>query len=254
MATAQTPQVQSVSPAEAASAANAEVIHELRIYSHSALFYWWPVWLVGFVMALLTWIGGERVQIGGWEVLFHPSKNVGVCYTITVFLVILISNVSVRGMASVIVILSILFLTVLFAYLGWWEEILRWIPHLALYMNLGFYLFFSTLVFLAWFVSVFLYDRLSYWSIRAGQMTHVFVIGGAERSYDTRGMVFEKIQSDFFRNYILGLGSGDVRIHAAGARNEEFIIPNVLFVSSKLAAMQALIAIRPEEPATQATL
>src|SRR5436305_1305602 len=27
---------------------------EIRIYSHSNLFYWWPVWLVGLILALLT--------------------------------------------------------------------------------------------------------------------------------------------------------------------------------------------------------
>ena len=32
---------------------------EIRIFSHSSLFYWWPVWGVGFLMAILTFAGGE---------------------------------------------------------------------------------------------------------------------------------------------------------------------------------------------------
>ena len=28
---------------------------EVVIISHSPLFYWWPVWVVGFLMAVLTW-------------------------------------------------------------------------------------------------------------------------------------------------------------------------------------------------------
>src|SRR5205823_3538007 len=82
------------------------VTEELRIYSHSSLFYWWPVWLVGFILAFVTRIGGVHVMIGDTAVWIHPSKNLGVFYAVVLFLVILITNVTVRGLASVIVILS----------------------------------------------------------------------------------------------------------------------------------------------------
>jgi hypothetical protein len=141
---------------------------------------------------------------------------------------------------------SLLLLTVLFAYLGWWEVILTWIPHLAAFINLGFYLFFSAILFLAWACTIFIFDHMSYWVIRAGQITHMRVIGGAEKSYSTRGMEFEKIQNDLFRHVILGLGSGDIHIAVTGARREEFDIPNVLFVSRRLQAMQELIASTPD--------
>src|SRR5438034_9002481 len=36
---------------------------EIKIVSHSNLFYWWPVWAVGFVMALLTWFDGHLMAI-----------------------------------------------------------------------------------------------------------------------------------------------------------------------------------------------
>ena len=36
---------------------------EIRIISHSTLFYWWPVWAVGFLMALLTLIDGHVMAI-----------------------------------------------------------------------------------------------------------------------------------------------------------------------------------------------
>ena len=29
---------------------------QVIIYGHSWLFYWWPVWVLGYVMALLTWL------------------------------------------------------------------------------------------------------------------------------------------------------------------------------------------------------
>jgi hypothetical protein len=36
---------------------------ELRIYSHSPLFYWWPVWLFGFLFSLITLIDNNRMAI-----------------------------------------------------------------------------------------------------------------------------------------------------------------------------------------------
>jgi hypothetical protein len=36
---------------------------EIRVYSHSPLFYWWPVWLFGFLFALITVIDGDRMAI-----------------------------------------------------------------------------------------------------------------------------------------------------------------------------------------------
>jgi hypothetical protein len=237
------PEVQSVPAAQEVFAVPPP---ELRIYSHSSFFYWWPVWLTGFVLALITRIGGEQVTIGGTEVWMHPSKNLGVFFGVVLFLVIVSTNVTVRGMASVIVILTVLFLTVLFAYLGWWETILSWMPHLAAYINLGFYLFFSTLLFLVWASAVFIYDHLTYWSLRPGQLIHIQVIGNQEKSYDTRGMVFEKISNDLFRHMILGLGSGDIHITTTGARKEEIQIPNVLFVGRQIKEMQELVATKPD--------
>src|SRR3954452_21098355 len=36
---------------------------EVRIYQHSMLFYWWPVWVIGYVMAAWTWYDGHRMAI-----------------------------------------------------------------------------------------------------------------------------------------------------------------------------------------------
>lgn len=225
---------------------------ELIIYSHSNYFYWWPVWVVGFLMAALTRLQGELVTIGGVQEWFHPSKNVGILFTITLLLVILFTNGTMRGKSSVIAILAILFTTVLFAYMGWWEVILLWLPYLSVHMNFGFYVVFSSLTFLAWLLTVFVFDHLRYWRVRPGQMTQEVVIGGASKSYDTRGMEFEREQQDIFRHWFLGLGSGDIRILTAGSHREEFVLTNVLFVGAKVREIQRLIAVKPgtlaEEP------
>jgi len=228
---------------------NEEHTHELRIYSHSTFFYWWPVWLTGYIMALVTRIDGQLIPIGdsGIQVWMHRSKNLGVIFTLLFFLVILITNVSLRGMASVVAILSFALGVLLLAYFGWWEDVLNWMGMVSIYMNMGFYVFFSTLVLIVWAFSVFVYDRLSYWRVTPGQLTYDAVIGGAQKSYDTRGMVFEKHRQDLFRHWVLGLGSGDIQISTTGARRETVSIPNVLFVDAKVSAIQKMIAMSPDQ-------
>lgn len=220
---------------------------ELRIYSHSTFFYWWPVWLTGYIMALVTRLDGQLVDIGGSEVWMHRSKNLGVIFTLLFFLIILITNVTLRGLASVVAILGFAFGALLLAYFGWWEDVLNAMGRVSIYMNMGFYVFFSTLVLLVWAFSVFVYDRLSYWRVTPGQLTHDAVIGGAQKSYDTRGMVFEKRRQDLFRHWIIGFGSGDIEISTTGARRETVHIPNVLFVDAKVSAIQKMIAMSPDQ-------
>jgi hypothetical protein len=229
-----------------------ETLPEIKIYSHSPLLYWWPVWMTGYVLALITYFQGHTVTLVGpdgaaREFLMHPSKNLGVFYTIMFTLVIVMTNVTLRGLLSVVAIISVMFFTVLFAWLGWWDDILALLPYLAIYMNLGFYVFFSTAVFIVWALAFFVFDRMNFWRVRPGQMTFERVVGGGERSYDTRGMVFEKHPSDFFRHLVLGLGSGDLRITTTGARSEEIYIPNVIFVDRKVREIQKLIAVKPDD-------
>jgi hypothetical protein len=36
---------------------------EITLISHSMLFYWWPIWLLGYVMALVTYFDNNRLAI-----------------------------------------------------------------------------------------------------------------------------------------------------------------------------------------------
>lgn len=218
----------------------------LKIYSHSTLFYWWPAWVMGYVVALLTYMQGRQNQIGDDLEWFHPNSSLGVVYFVTLFLVILITNVSARGLVSALVIVSAAFVTVLLAYLRLWDDILAWLGNLRIYLNLGAYVFFSTLLFVTWLLAVFVFDRLTYWRIKPGQITYEFVFGAGSTSYDTDGMTVEKHRDDLFRHWVLGLGSGDLRILTTGASRERIDVPNVLFIGAKVNAIQRMIAIQPE--------
>jgi hypothetical protein len=219
----------------------------LNVYSHSPIVYWWPVWTVGYILAALTWFQGVTTRFGDVEVLIHPSPALGVIFTATFLVVILITHRTARGLASVTVVVTVLALVLFVAYMGWWEQVLRLMGRLAIYMNLGFYVFFSTAVLAVWAAAVFFFDRFDYWEFRAGQAVHHNVLGDGEHAYDTRGMLVEKLPSDMFRHWILGLGAGDLHIVTTGAKPGDFVAKNVLFVGSKLLTIQRLAALKPAE-------
>ncbi|MBO0699146.1 MAG: hypothetical protein J2P46_12185, partial [Zavarzinella sp.] len=219
---------------------------QLAIVSHSSLFYWWPVWVVGYLMCLATWLYGQPLAFDDTQVRLHPSNNLGVLYFLTLFLVILISSVTVRGLASVVVILAVTLAAVLLAYFRVWDDVFAWFGHLNIYLNQGAYFWFSTLMFLTWGLTTFVFDQMTRWVIKPGQITRENFWGAGSESYDTENMTLEKWRYDLFRHWLLGIGSGDLKIHTFGGRPEEIYIPNVLFVGYKIQAIQHLIAEKPD--------
>jgi len=227
-------------------------IDEIKVISHSAMFYWWPIWLTGYVMALLTYLQGSPVTLPdgsqlGHGALFHPSHNLGVAFSIVFLLVLLLTHQTVRGVASLTVIVAILAVTFLFAWMDWWYPVLEAFGSLVIFMNLGFYLFVSSAIFLMWVLSVFIFDRLDYWKVRPGQLVHVSVFGNGEETFDTHGMSVMKLRADMFRHWVLGLGSGDLHIATTGARKADFVLNNVLFVGTKLDRIQELVSMKPSQ-------
>lgn len=220
---------------------------KIRIYSHSALLYWWPVWLVGYIMAAITYYQGEVVKIGESTTHIHNSSNLGLIFFVVLFLVILVTNYSVRGLASGIVIMGLVLTFVLMLYFNVWESVFGWILSHKIYLNVGAYLWISTVMFVMWGIVVFGLDRFSYWEIDPGQLTRDSLMGSGSKSYNTQGMTLEKHQDDLFRHWLLGLGSGDLQVMTSGATREQIDIHNVLFVGHKIMAMQRLIAEVPEE-------
>jgi hypothetical protein len=49
---------------------------EIKIISHSNIFYWWPAWVAGFAVALISYTQGRDVAIVP-EIIdrVHPSNN-----------------------------------------------------------------------------------------------------------------------------------------------------------------------------------
>jgi lysylphosphatidylglycerol synthetase-like protein (DUF2156 family) len=253
---------------------------EVRIYSHSSLFYWWPVWAVGLIMGFLTLFSGHRMalvpegtqaqagrQVQGHEeprdVLISPkgkalpldkatgepigpgphmasSPKLGVIYATVLIVVIIVSNVPLRGLWSVIIILGIFLLVLICSLLGWWDEIVRLISLLDIRINAGGYFSISLVLLIIWALTVFVFDHRTYVTVTSGQVRVCLAIGAGETVYDTTGMTFSKRQDDLFRHWIIGLGSGDLIIHRSNT-TQEIDMPNVLFVGSKIKEIERLI-------------
>lgn len=220
---------------------------EIKLVSHSNVLYWWPAWVVGYVMAFLTYVQGRAVTIEPGVVAYiHPSNNPGLMFIATLVLLVIFTNARLRGIYSVVTIITAAFFVVLLAWLGWWDDILALLPQLSARAGMGFYLLFATASLAVWLAAFLVFDRLTYWRVRPGQIVEQRLIGGGEQSYDTNGLVFERRDQDLFRHIVLGGGAGDLVLTSSGARREAINIPNVLFVDSKLKAIQQLISVKPD--------
>ena len=220
---------------------------DVKLVSHSNIFYWWPAWVAGFATALVSYLQGQEVTIVPDMIeRIHPSNNPGIFFIAVIVLLVIFTTTKLRGIYSVLTVVTAAFFVVLFAWFGWWDNILRFIPQLSARANMGFYLLFSTTLLAVWLLSFFVFDRLTIWRVRPGQMVEERLIGGQARSFDTNGLVFENRGQDLFHDIILGMGAGDLTLTTGGVNKETIQIPNVLFVDRKVMAIEALIAVKPE--------
>jgi hypothetical protein len=275
------------SPAPAPPAAPAAP-SEITVISHCSLFYWWPVWAVGFLMAFLTYWDNHRMAVvpasteafrdvaghlrqkdgrsiefefGDKEkperdVLLMPkgslfetptklhtarSKNYGVLFATVLLLVIVITNVPLRGGWSFAIIVFAILIVIILALADMWDPILERLHYLDIRINAGGYVFISTILLGLWLIAVLVFDRRIYMTFTPGQFKVCTEIGGGEHVYPAEGMALEKQRSDLFRHWILGLGSGDLIVKTTGAQMHEFDLHNVLFIGKKVKQIEDML-------------
>lgn len=227
----------------------AVVVPEVRIYGHSPIVFWWPGWVVAFVLALLTRLMGVTVAVGNREAELVLSQSTPhVVFAVTLLLLILFTNIKMRGIYSVTFIVAVLFVVILLAYMDWWESIFRLLPYLSMHINLGFYLFFGSTLFLLWAAAFLIFDRLTYWRVRPGQIIEERLIGGGQRTFDTDGLQFEQRPADLFQQTILGFGAGDLILRTGGVNKSEIVIANVLLANDRIRRAQQLLSVKPDAP------
>lgn len=252
----------------------------IRIYGHSMLFYFWPVWLLGYIFAAITFVDGhymalvpktakndigvlkdldgnkdivgKRVQVIFAEENARPAIDMtelhmtkyplpGVIFAVVLSLVIFITNVTLRGLMSYMVIGFIIILGLLIYSFGLLPQLATFFALLDIRINMGGYLFISTLIIIIWFMAFYFFDRQTYAEFTTGQVKVCAEVGEGEKVYDVTGLHFERQRSDIFRHIVLGFGSGDLIVCTAGADKKEFRFDNVLYMDKKVKDIEALI-------------
>jgi hypothetical protein len=224
---------------------------DIRIFQHSNLFYWWVVWLYGFVCAGLTAAQGFGIkelaaagQAGQEKViLFHASPWLGLSFIGVVLFVVVFTNVRARGVYSFVLVL-------LAAAMVWGinkipgiDTAVGWVSLLRVFSNLAFYLTFSTLLMLIWFFVTFFVDHFTWWRFSPGQVIEEHRVGQATgHAYNTEGMIIRRLPDDLFRHRLMGFGTGDFVVRPASG--ETFEIHNVWRANRKQRLLEKMIATR----------
>ncbi|MEO0981807.1 MAG: hypothetical protein AAFX03_04060 [Pseudomonadota bacterium] len=219
----------------------------MKLYAHSTLLYWWPVWLTSFGLGVWSMIAGDDVPLGDGTIRMLPSSSPGFLFIILMVLVAVVTTNKLKGLRSVILMLSVLLLAILAAWAGLIDEIIGSIAAVSTHVSAGFYLTFGTGLVALWASTVFVFDKLSYWRISEGQLVRVRVIGAAEKAYDARGLTVEHEADDLLRHLVFGFRSGDIVLRTSGAENATVALRNVLFVDRKISEIQRLVSVEPDD-------
>ena len=255
----------------------------IRVISHTPLIYWWPVWLLGFILTGLTYYDDTRLAVVpagttvkviqtdkvyeltvpdnssvslaqaaadtakgqvAFPVRIADTKDYGIVYVIVIVLVIFGTTVPLRGLASVIAILFILLVTCVFAYLHWWGPILRYLGGLDVEISAAGYLVPSVALLVLWLLTFLLYDPLRYMVFTPGQFIVHKGIGDLREVYDTAQIEAEKRRTDLFRHWVLGFGAGDLIIKVP-SQSLQIELQNVLFVNRRVTEIANLMKTKP---------
>ena len=274
------PPIETTQPTTTAPTSTQPRINEVKLISHSSLFYWWPVWLLAFFMAIWTFFENNRLAVvppnctvvleaAGEYKLKFPGRStrslddaarvatsdepafptrisetpwLGALFVIGLIITILITNVPLRGLWSFLMIIMIIVVALTISLLGAWDEIFKQLGNLHIYINMAGYLFIGTAVFIMWALATLIFDRRSYIIFTPGQIRYCEHIGDSVHAYSTVGVSMEKQRDDLFRHYILGFGSGDLIVRVgAGADRREIRLPNVLFIGWRLKYVEDML-------------
>lgn len=236
---------------------------EMTVYMHTALLYWWPVWVVGYLMAGWTVLENHHMALvpdgavlqgnavvapdGPPPVLtaahVSASRIPGMAFALTLLGVLALGSGWIRGWRAYTFAGAVAAALLLVSWLQWWGDLARWASYLHVHINLGGYLVVSTGLLALWLVQVYVVDRRTYVTFSMSQVRVHNEIGEEERAYDTAGMELEKAPYDWFR-WLVGCGAGDLRVKVGGQWLE---IPNVIHLGRRLRAIETLMRVKDVE-------
>ncbi len=207
---------------------------KIRFYSHSLIFYFWPLWLSSLAFGFITIINPNTIE------------TIGAAFLLSLLFTIFSIAIDIRGLWVIIFTLFFTIIGFVFEKTGILYEILNSISYLKINIEPKFYFLFGLPLAITWFFTIILYDRRKYVELRSNELTVVKEIGEGVINYDTMGIVFRKKRDNFVQHWIFGLGSGDLVITAGagGSHKETIYVNNVLRVGSKIKKMHQILETR----------
>jgi hypothetical protein len=169
------------------------------------------------------------------------GNDAGIIWATTLCLVIVLSQVPLRGLWSLIVIIVLVFTTILLALLGLWDPIVRAVRVVDVHITGFSYLSISLFLFAIWLVTFLFFDRQVYMVFTRGQLRVRMAVSQGETVYDTRGIVVERHRDDLFRHWLLGFGSGDLTVRTGGSNPQQLEWPNVLGIGRRLKLIHTML-------------
>ena len=217
-------------------ALNRNELQPMKVYTHSPILYWWPIWLLGFVSYLL-----QVTDIAGPGT---PERMLGLIFVFTLGFVIFSTTVRLRGANSVIFGLILVIGIILLTFANLSGPIARFLGQLDITMSNMFYLATGIVVFVMWALMIFGFDKVRYWEVVPGQLHERVFWGSGERAESGANARCRYRSDDFLRHRILGLVvTGDIEVTLGDG--EVWQMHNVLFAKQKTRRINALIVTRP---------
>jgi hypothetical protein len=218
----------------------------LKVYQHSDLFYWWVVWLYGYFCAFVTWVWGTYIIFAdGRPVLFYTQAWLGVSFVGLSLFVLVFTNARARGVKSLIILLVLIIIGLVVQLTYGLENLFRFIPLLLVYMNLAFYMFFSTVLLIAWVSVFYIGDRLVYWEFAPGSISMKYRFSEGGENFATPHVETTRHSDDFIVHKVLGLtGTGDldVRFGTPGGGQKHYFLKNVMRIATTEKEINRLVA------------
>lgn len=207
----------------------------LRVYTHSPIIYWWPIWVLGFVFFAVS---------AGVSADSPVHRIQGLTFVFALIFVIFSTSVRLRGANSVIFGLILAIGGILLAMGNLFEPVAKFLGQMDITMSSTFYLFVAVSVFLMWVLMVFGFDKVRFYEIAPGQVRERVFWGSGDRAESATNVRCRYRADDFLRHRMLGLVvTGDIEITLGNG--EVWFLHNVIFAKRKADQINDLIVTRP---------
>ena len=97
----------------------------VHVVAHSLFFYWWPVWLLSALLALMTYVSGVsfKTELADQSAVILRSAAPGTLFTLLLGVIILINTARIRRIVLLIGLPCLFVLSGLGLWFGWVEVV-----------------------------------------------------------------------------------------------------------------------------------